>query len=159
MKTFRIKSYLYEKKKTIKIVYIAKNEYISDIKKLNVKKLPKYNFTTMLLNLSNHPSALWTAEQLAAAGSKVTDLPFPQVDPDGDEAYIDRLTDEYLHKILAMNNIDAVHIMGEMNFMFTLICKLKAHGIKCVASTTQRETEEENGVKISKFKFVRFREY
>jgi hypothetical protein len=113
----------------------------------------------MLLNLSNHPSANWAEEQLAAAGGTVIDLAFPQVAPDGDEAYIESLANEYLDEILKMDNVEAVHIMGEMNFTYSLVNKLKAHNIKCVASTTKRETVEENGVKISKFKFVKFRNY
>lgn len=113
----------------------------------------------MFLNLSNHPSVLWSPEQLAAAGGQVVDMPFPQVAPDGDEAYIESLANEYLGKILKMDTIEAVHVMGEMNFTFALVTKLKASGIKCVASTTKRETIEENGVKISKFQFVKFRKY
>ena len=113
----------------------------------------------MLLNLSNHPSASWSPAQLAAAGGNVVDLAFPQVAPDGDEAYIEQLANDYYNKINAMSNIKAVHIMGEMNFTYSLVSKLKAHNIRCVASTTKRETVEENGVKISKFNFVRFREY
>ena len=42
----------------------------------------------MFVNLSNHPSSNWTPEQISAAGGNVVDLPFPQVLPDGDEAYI-----------------------------------------------------------------------
>ena len=113
----------------------------------------------MLLNLSNHPSTSWSPAQLAAAGGNVVDLAFPQVAPDGDEAYIEQLVNEYYNKIEAMSNIKTVHIMGEMNFTYALVSKLKAHNIRCVASTTKRETVEENGVKISKFNFVRFREY
>jgi len=113
----------------------------------------------MLLNLSNHPSSNWTEPQLAAAGGNVVDLAFPQVAPNGDEAYIEQLANDYYNKINAMSNIEAVHIMGEMNFTYALVSKLKAHNIRCVASTTKRETVEENGVKISKFNFVRFREY
>ena len=113
----------------------------------------------MFLNLSNHPSASWSEPQLAACGGKVVDLAFPQVAPDGDEAYIEQLANDYYNKINAMSNIEAVHIMGEMTFCYKLITKLKAHNIRCVASTTKRETVEENGVKISKFNFVRFREY
>lgn len=113
----------------------------------------------MLLNLSNHPSASWSPAQLAAAGGNVVDLAFPQVAPDGDEAYIQQLANDYYNKINAMSNIEAVHIMGEMTFCYKLITKLKAHNIRCLASTTKRETVEENGVKISKFNFVRFREY
>ncbi len=113
----------------------------------------------MFLNLSNHPTTSWSETQLAAAGGKVIDLQFPQVAPDGDEEYIEQLAQEYYDKIVQMKDIKTVHIMGEMNFTYSLVNKLKANGIKCVASTTKRETVEENGVKISKFNFVRFREY
>lgn len=113
----------------------------------------------MLLNLSNHPSTSWSESQLAAAGGNVVDLAFPQVAPDGDEAYIEHLVNDYYNKIITFQGITAVHIMGEMTFCYKLITKLKAHNIRCLASTTKRETVEENGVKISKFNFVRFREY
>lgn len=113
----------------------------------------------MLLNLSNHPSTSWSESQLAAAGGNVVDLAFPQVAPDGDEAYIEQLVNDYYNKIITFQGITAVHIMGEMTFCYKLITKLKAHNIRCLASTTKRETVEENGVKISKFNFVRFREY
>lgn len=115
----------------------------------------------MLLNLSNHPTTSWSESQLAAAGGRdnVIDLPFPTVSPDGDEAYIDSIVNDYYDKIINIQGVTTVHLMGEMNFTFALVTKLKAEGIKCVASTTKRETVEENGVKISKFNFVRFREY
>ena len=113
----------------------------------------------MLLNLSNHPSASWSEAQLAAAGGEVVDMLFPQVAPDGGEEYIEGLANEYLNKILDMGNITTVHVMGEMNFTYSLVTKLKAHDICCVASTTKREAVEENGVKISRFNFVRFRQY
>ncbi len=113
----------------------------------------------MLINLSNHPSLNWTTEQLAAAGNKVIDMPFPLISPDGDETYIETITNEYLTKIMEIKGVTAVHIMGEMNFTYSLVNKLKANGIKCVASTTKREVVEENGLKISKFNFVRYREY
>lgn len=113
----------------------------------------------MLLNLTNHPSSTWSPEQIAAAGGIVVDMPFPSVPPEADEEYIETLANTYLDKILEMKDVTAVHIMGEFNFCYTLISKLKIHGVKCVASTTLRETVEENGVKISKFTFVRFRGY
>lgn len=115
----------------------------------------------MFINLSNHPSSSWSPEQLAAAGGRdqIVDLSFPQVNPDGDEGYIAQLSSDYYNKILEMKDVSTVHLMGEMNFTFALVSKLKASGIRCVASTTKRETVEENGVKVSKFQFVRFREY
>lgn len=113
----------------------------------------------MFLNLSNHPSPSWSQAQLSAVGEAVTDLPFPQIDPAGDEKYIDSLVNQYFQKIVEIKDVSAVHIMGEMTFTFALVEKLKAKGIRCVASTTQRLTEEKNGIKTSVFQFVRFREY
>lgn len=115
----------------------------------------------MLLNLSNHPSTNWPESQKKAAietfGS-IEDLPFPQIDPNWDEDKIDELAAEYLLKIMQINPA-AVHIMGELTFAFKLVDRLKAENIKCVASTTVREASEENGIKISVFRFIRFREY
>lgn len=116
------------------------------------------NNTITLINLSNHPSSAWTDDQKKGIKA-VVDLPFPNVDPEGDEEYINQLADEYLHKVLDIDSSATVHIMGEFNFCYSIISKLKSMGIRCVASCTKRDTVEENGVKISKFKFVRFREY
>lgn len=118
----------------------------------------------MFLNLSNHPSANWSAEQTEAATllyGEIVDLPFPVVAPDGDEDYIETLADEYCSKVLeyAKTQTVTVHLMGEMTLTFALLKRLQAHGILCVASTTQRKTVEENGVKTSIFQFVKFREY
>ena len=112
----------------------------------------------MLLNLSNHPSAAWSSEQKAEY-KEILDLPFPVVDPAGDGEYIDSLVEDYLQKIEAIENVEAVHVMGEFNFCYKIINELKARGIRCLASCTKRDTVEETGVKISKFKFVQFREY
>ena len=119
----------------------------------------------MLINLSNHPSANWSAEQKQAAEQqfgKIVDLPFPTVDPDGDEEYIETLANEYCGKVLECAKIQSitVHLMGEMTFTFALLQKLIFHGIPCVASTTRRETVEyPDGRKESFFKFVKFRCY
>lgn len=118
----------------------------------------------MFLNLSNHPSANWSAEQTEVAKQlygEIVDLPFPIVDPMGDEAYIAALADEYCGKVLeyAKGQPITVHLMGEMTLTFAILQRLKAQGIICVASTTQRETVEKDGVKTSIFKFVKFRKY
>ena len=119
----------------------------------------------MLLNLSNHPSARWSAQQAEAANrlyGEIVDLPFPQVDPNGDETYIASLVGEYTEKVLqlAKNQKVTVHLMGEMTFCFALVSHLQKHGITCVASTTERIVKEsENGTKEVIFKFVQFRNY
>jgi hypothetical protein len=118
----------------------------------------------MLLNLSNHPSPTWPPEQRQAAeqhfGPGITDLPFPQITPEADEQAIEDLADGYHRRIMAMNpKPAAVHLMGEMTFTFALVKRLQASGLRCVASTTARDVVEEGGVKVSKFRFVRFRAY
>lgn len=119
----------------------------------------------MFVNLSNHPSTLWNEEQALAAkalGGTIVDLPFPTIDPSGDENHIANLVDEYVEKVLALGEPAelTVHIMGEMTFTFAIITKLLAASVNCVASTTERITRQlPDGRKESIFRFVRFRKY
>ena len=119
----------------------------------------------MLINFTNHPSALWDTTQLAAAQQQfgnVVDISFPEVDPAGDEQYIAHLADQYLDKILSLANgvIPTVHLMGEMTFTVALLNRLRTHNILCIASTTQRIVETlPNGDKKVTFQFNKFRHY
>ena len=122
----------------------------------------------MLINLSNHPSSNWSSQQLSVAEiyGDLADLPFPAVDPSGDEKYIQSLCEEYLQKInnicrdLACNKSTiTVHIMGEMTFTFAILKALQKQNIECISSTTERISSEEDGLKTSEFKFVKFRKY
>lgn len=119
----------------------------------------------MLLNLSNHPSANWSAEQKDTAEKlygEIIDLPFPVVDPAGDEEYIAYLAEDYCRQVLEMSEDRdvTVHLMGEMTLTFALVQQLQTDGITCVASTTERETNETpDGHKESFFKFIQFRKY
>lgn len=115
----------------------------------------------MILNISNHPSQKWTTEQLKNARDEyldILDLPFPNIPPDFTTKQINELAGEYL-EIIQKKSPNAVHLMGEMTFTHTLVNKLKAANIKCVASTTNRIVEEKEGRKIVQFQFVQFREY
>ncbi|MBP3419956.1 MAG: CRISPR-associated protein [Marinifilaceae bacterium] len=119
----------------------------------------------MLINLSNHPSLLWSERQLDAAKGygDIIDVPFPVIDEKGDEKYISDLADEYLRRVLTLsvNNEVVVHLMGELSFTFALLNRLQANGIKCIASTSERIVLDEcaghKGEVI--FRFERFREY
>lgn len=118
----------------------------------------------MLINLSNHPYEKWDEAQLKAGREfgEIVDLPFPAVDPNGDEQYIQNLAEEYSNKIaeMAEGHQVTVHLMGEMTFTFALISKLAKLGIRCVASTTERiASEGPGGAKTLIFKFVKFRYY
>ncbi|MBW6536423.1 MAG: CRISPR-associated protein [Mariniphaga sp.] len=121
----------------------------------------------MLINCSNHPVSLWDEKQ-KAAGKKygqLYDLPFPAIDPNADTDAVALLAEQYevkIRQLLALENTGdfAVHLMGELTFCFALVDRLQKAGITCLASTTRRETlENGDGSKISKFEFVKFREY
>lgn len=116
------------------------------------------------LNISNHPSSLWSDRQLTAAEEYgiIRDIPFPQVNPEMDEQYIERLADSLCDRIYAEFGREkyVVHIMGEMSFTFAVVSRLNKEGIKCMVSTTERKSvDNTNGTKTVSFDFVRFRGY
>lgn len=118
----------------------------------------------MLINLSNHPSDLWEGKQLEAAGQfgEIVDIPFPQVGPEASHEDILALAEECVHAIeeKAQDAEITVHVMGEMTLTYAIVSRLKEMGIRCVASTTVRNTVvDDNGVKTSVFVFTMFREY
>ena len=116
---------------------------------------------TGLINLSNHPSDKWPAEQRDAAVEQygnIYDMPFPAINPSMDQEKLHQLVQEYSETIQSLTP-SAVHLMGEMTFTFALVQKLKAAGIPCVASTSHRKVEERDGKKIVQFEFVQFRPY
>lgn len=116
----------------------------------------------MLINLSNHPSEKWAEKQRKAAKSvygSILDMPFPQVPPESSMDEVNKMVNDYTNKIMEYQPV-AVHIMGELTFTFSLVDQLMNRGISCIASTTQRNVEEEeDGVRKVRFEFVRFREY
>ena len=125
-------------------------------------------FVNMLINLSNHPSSKWSKEQLESAKntySSNVDLVFPEISPFLDLAEIEQIAEDYLIKIKnvliqSKDDSNAVHIMGEFTFTFNLLEMLKQNNIPAVASTTSREVYEDKvGNKLSKFNFIRFRNY
>ena len=117
----------------------------------------------MLLNLSNHPSSAWSEAQREAALSQfeeIEDMPFPQIDPHATTEDIQDLAQQYakrLHNRFEYGQT-AIHIMGEMTFTFALVTAFK-NSFECYASTTERVSEEKDGIKTSVFRFVQFREY
>lgn len=122
----------------------------------------------MFINFTNHPLSAWDEKQRQAAENEwgtLYDLPFPEVDPAGNEDYIARMATIYQNQItglLSKSNepSHAVHAMGEMNLCFEVVNRLKAMGITCLAATTRRLILFENkGLKSNKFEFVQFRKY
>ena len=122
----------------------------------------------MLINLSNHTSKNWDAEQLAEAENnygKVVDIPFPTISPTATEDEIVALAKKYAQICISeLNKSDeakeiAVHIMGEFTFVYAFIQLMQKEGVTCIASTTKRNVVNSSKGKIVKFKFVKFRKY
>ena len=126
----------------------------------------------MLINISNHSFAKWSAAQKQAANQlfgEVRDLPFPAIDPQADLNSIITIAQEYVQKCQAFiqrqatsiqHPETAIHIMGEMTFVYQFVKLATAAGLRCVASTTERTvTDHPDGSKTSEFRFVRFRKY
>lgn len=118
----------------------------------------------LFINFSNHPFSSWSEAQLTAARQygELAEVPFPDIDPDWTENELCRVVDESLKKIRTLSNgkKTIVHIMGEMTFTYAIVYSLKNEGIRCVASTSERNSiENTDGSKTSHFAFVRFRNY
>lgn len=122
----------------------------------------------MLINLSNHPSSTWPENQTKIAREKymtVSDIPFPQIDPEADEVKIIVLAQDYLNRCKTMlskadGETNAIHIMGEHTFVYAIVRILQQQNFICIASTTHRLASiDEKGNKTSRFEFCQFRKY
>ncbi len=119
----------------------------------------------LLVNLSNHPYKDWSESQKKAAEKygEVQDMAFPAIDP---AMKIDDIKKEiaapqiYEIKNMCKERRITVHIMGEMFYTFYVVSQLKAFGIRCICSTSERDTEDlGGGEKKVTFRFKRFRDY
>lgn len=117
------------------------------------------------VNCSNHPSKLWSIMQKEAAEKygEIVDIPFPAVACDLTDSGLEKLAEQITRDILALEPT-AVMCMGEFVVCFRIVQKLKAKGIKVLASYSERkaiEHVEKNGTvqKETIFVFQGFREY
>ena len=125
----------------------------------------KVHARRVFVNLSNHPSDNWDNTQIAAASvfGEIVDVPFPTVPTLCSDKDMDKLVKKAIGSVLKVAYPACevtVHVMGEMTLTYRIVSQLKARGIHCVASTSERVVDDiGNGEKISKFHFVSFREY
>lgn len=124
----------------------------------------------MLINLSNHPLDTWSDQQKQEAEKqfgRIVDLQFPPIAPESDLDQIAQIATEYVDicfKQFEQENPssfqNAVHVMGEMTFVYQFVKMMSELGVVCVASTTRRiVVAADQNEKTSKFEFVRFRPY
>ena len=121
----------------------------------------------MFINFTNHPNTNWSPEQISAARQygEILDIPFPEVDPHGDERYLDNLASQYAERIAAQSPV-AVLCQGEMTLAFAVAAILiSKYGICVLAACSQRCVKigaigaDGETVKTVEFRFIRFREY
>ena len=121
----------------------------------------------MFINFTNHPSASWSHEQVSAAEQygEIFDIPFPEVDPYGDERYLLDLAYQYSEEI-ASHSPAAVLCQGEMTLSFAVASILMSrYGIPVLAACSKRIVSTgEMGpdgefVKTVEFRFEKFRAY
>ena len=160
-----------EKRGLIWVYINPDNANLMEINRINMRRWQNAQYVSlkrrpMFINLSNHSSRNWSGKQMeeACKYGEVADIPFPQVNPDGDSEYYDRLADECINEILILNPNPVVMVQGEFILTFRIVTRLKARGIKCVAAVTKREAvesvdEEGRMIKTSVFKFEQFMEY
>lgn len=114
----------------------------------------------MLVNFTNHPSSQWGEGQLREAENygDIVDIPFPAVDPEGDEAYISALAAEYEERILNLAP-DAVLCQGEFCLVYQVVSLLKEKEITVLAACSERCVIQNGDRKEVTFSFRRFRRY
>lgn len=118
----------------------------------------------LFINLSNHPSSSWTAEQLDAAEEfgELIDMPFPQVAPDATADDIKTLAEAKVAAIMkqAETHTVTVHVMGEMSLIYRIVRMLSERDIRCVCSTSYRVVKDQgDGRRLVEFHFHSFRDY
>lgn len=133
----------------------------------------------IFINVSNHPSTRWDAEQMAAAGGHVVDVPFPNVPPEATEEEVAAIAaavveavgnvnynfwqslpkDEYERAATSASRAPTqVLVQGEFSLCAELWPRLADYGFTPVVATSERQSVDlGDGKKAAVFKFVKFR--
>ena len=95
------------------------------------------------VNCSNHPSGGWLKAQKDAAEKygTITDIPFPAVRCNLTDQQMEDLAEQMTAKIMEMQP-EAVMCLGEFVLCFRIVQKLKAKGIRVLASCSERKAVE-----------------
>jgi len=118
-----------------------------------------------LVNLSNHHSKIWSDEQ-KKEWDYIIDVPFPEIPTHYTTKDVERIVDEYgkkLDKIIEAEDGKSLYIMVQGEPSFTCMMQ-NVIALDMIAGcwdfaypVLERTTIEENGEKINKMKFVRWR--
>ena len=117
----------------------------------------------MFINISNHPSAKWSAEQLTAAqelGGEVWDIAFPAVPTTATTAEIAVMADQISAQVA---DGEVAMIQGEFSLVWSLTSRIRNRGLRVVVACTDRrsvEVQKPDGTveKTTVFVFAGFRD-
>lgn len=112
------------------------------------------------VNFTNHPSKYWDKKQREEAEyyGKICDVPFPAVDPQGDEVYICNLAETCTEQILRLHPA-AVLCQGEFCLAYQVVSRLQKKGILVLAACSERMVRMQGQKKEVVFVFQKFRKY
>lgn len=112
------------------------------------------------INFTNHPASDWEEGQKREAEKygEIRDLPFPAVDPRGDENYVTELVEHYVEEILRLQP-SAVLCQGEFCLVYQVVKRLQEKEILVLAACSERIIKIEKQRKEAVFVFRRFRRY
>lgn len=118
----------------------------------------------MFVNISNHPTAKWAAEQREAAlalGGELRDIQFPNVPTRATTAEVVALAENLAAQV---SDVDVAMVQGEFTLAYATIRRLRARGVRVVAACTERKVQEvakpDGSVeKTAVFVFAAFRDY
>jgi len=130
----------------------------------------------MFLNITNHPSGKWSAEQTSAAKGygEVSDLPFPNIPAGMTSREVKTLAAKFFFEEIwpedylpiGKGRVKGILLQGEFTFVVALLrlIQLWMKEVPVFAACSERqvvETVNEKGetVKNAVFSFIQFREY
>jgi hypothetical protein len=126
--------------------------------------------TSSFLNISNHPSAGWSASQRDAARAldrltEIVDWPRDelQVDPEASTQTVVQHAESIAQRVIE-SGVQHAMVAGEPVLAWNIVRLLSDAGVNCYAATTERDVEEEiqedgSVRKVVRFQFVKWRRY
>lgn len=115
------------------------------------------------INFSNLHTNKWPADRLEGAkeiadGGEIINLAFPLLSPEVSKEDVYEQAEICVEKIVA-HNPDVVFCQGEFSLCFRIVELLKERNIPVVTVCNERIIYEQDGRKMSGFKFIQFREF
>jgi hypothetical protein len=124
--------------------------------------LARRNTVLTFINISNHPSSKWSAEQVEEAkrlGGVIVDMPFPNVPAGASRSEVGRLADEVMARV---PDYAIAMVQGEFSLTYAITRRLRWRGTRVVVATSERQVREQvkdgKTEKVAVYEFRGFRD-